>query len=909
MKKMFTINALIAITLALSLTVSARQNRPSRVHLPIEDRSNECMITHEETIGMKVEPTTLGNIALRSTQTVNDAGDKILVFADYTYDSDSHMTQKNEYTFDSMNRQTSMVTYIRNDYSQDWMWDREDMICSYKMERTLSTAGYATYYESYDLDWSTGKLKGTSKYFREFNDRPGVENFITMTEYLVWNDSTDNWVEDYKYNYEYEFSGNEMFLLGYTWSWDESTKTWTKSTTNKYTVKYVFQNNYWFETESKDYSLINDVWVCEWEYTAVPNISTKSNQSEIYKTYVNDQLVNDEKYVYTYTATGRNSLTEYYRWKDNAWGLLNKYVYEYSTPDSVVSQTNYRTPAYYQYYGYTQPNLCIGQTLYPYQKYISKSNPAVFTEMSYVYNWDNTTCNWEPGGSKIIYTLDASGKNPLTLTQCTNYTTTDWINCELTTYSYYPNGKVKETILSTDGYPEQQKSVYAYLADSLLTRIDYYIGEDYNSDGLISEWEWVGNGYKEYLLKYNRAFDTDSVHITVQKPGMLALYNLEKVSQLKVTGPIRCEDLKYIAELSWNSLLTADLSDATIEGDTLYEDCFGKIGLNTLILPKNLLAIGSSAIYNSNYDDYYEGYENGDFNLTTLIIYPSVEFIAKGGIQAMQLKNITIKSDLLQSAFDYDINIPGIIDVYKTTLKSVTFNDLSGKIKDAVCYNMPYLKSVTVLDGVSEIGNNAFKSCGMLSSIQLPPTTLRKIGYNAFWGCNELTSLAIPEGTTSIDYSAFWGCSGVTSINMPSTLSYIAQNAFWGCSAVSNMNVVASVPPALGNNALIGIPRSASLVVPPSGFEAYKSAPQWKEFYIVKSGLTVNDPNSILLLGTNNQLQLQNIPENSSVQVFNMAGVKLIDLSNPGTNITLDLAEGLYLVKIGDLRFKTVVQK
>ncbi len=907
MKKTLTLHVLIAFLLAVSISASARQNKPDLPPSKSQGTLVENKVYTNESIFEKVEPSTVSKPALRSTQTVGEVDGRLLLYSEHMYDGNGNLSQITDYTYDALYRQTSMTTYVRNDYSEDWMYDREGMICSYKMNRTISTPGYVTFYESYTLDWTTGKLKGDSKYYRTFNELPEIENYDLSYESYNWNDTIDAWVGDYKYTCDYTYFGNNLLEEDFYWDRDESTKSWNKNYDNKYTFNYLHENNFWYTIQSKDYKLIDGVYQCTYESTSVPNIATNSYLSTTTKTLTNNVLENESKSIYSYTTTGRNLLMDYYRWKDNDWKLLIKYVYDYTSPDSICTQTNYKTPAYYQFYGNTQPTLCAGQTMNAYRRYITKNNPVVGTEFSYNYSWDNNNCKWIPGGAKFLYTLDAIGKHPISYINCSTYNNVDWTNCSLKTTNYYPDGKIKETIQWTDGSINQQKSVYIYDESNYLTKIVYYYSYDWNNDGIIDSTEWYGNGYKDYIRKFSIGFDTDSVHLTVQNAGSLSYYYLDNVKKLKITGPLSCEDLSYIAKSSWSKLQTADLSEATIEGDTLREDCFGKIGLNTLILPNNLVAIEKGAISNSNYYDE-EDYDYLFYGLRTLVINPTLQYLARGGIEAMTLNNLSIRSDLLNNLFDFEMDIPGIIDVYKTTLKHITLNDLSGKIKDAVCYNMPYLESATILDGASEIGNNAFKSCGMLSNVSLPPSTLRKIGHNAFWGCNELTSLTIPEGTTTIDYSAFWGCSGINFIQMPSTLTSIAQNAFWGCSAVGTMNVNAATPPLLGNNALVGIPRTASLIVPPSGFDAYKLAPQWKEFYLVKSGLIVSDPNTIQVYGTNNQLQLQNIPAKTSVQIFNITGLKVIDLVNPVNAVTLNLQPGIYLVKIGDQRFKTVVQ-
>ena len=73
------------------------------------------------------------------------------------------------------------------------------------------------------------------------------------------------------------------------------------------------------------------------------------------------------------------------------------------------------------------------------------------------------------------------------------------------------------------------------------------------------------------------------------------------------------------------------------------------------------------------------------------------------------------------------------------------------------------LTEVTILEGVTTIGDYAFQDCTSLSEVTIP-TTVTEIGSCAFQGCSSLDKVTIPEGVTTIGDSAFSYCENLTSV-------------------------------------------------------------------------------------------------------------------------------------------------
>lgn len=124
------------------------------------------------------------------------------------------------------------------------------------------------------------------------------------------------------------------------------------------------------------------------------------------------------------------------------------------------------------------------------------------------------------------------------------------------------------------------------------------------------------------------------------------------------------------------------------------------------------------------------------------------------------------------------------------------------------------IASITISDGVTSIGDNAFHSC-CAESIDLQCTSLVSIGKNAFSRCTMLTSIFIPESVQSIGSEAFSLCEGLSMVELPTTLTKIPDGIFTDCALLDSITIPDTVT-EIGANAfskctefsLTGLPSS-----------------------------------------------------------------------------------------------------
>ena len=86
-----------------------------------------------------------------------------------------------------------------------------------------------------------------------------------------------------------------------------------------------------------------------------------------------------------------------------------------------------------------------------------------------------------------------------------------------------------------------------------------------------------------------------------------------------------------------------------------------------------------------------------------------------------------------------------------------------------------WFETVTVPEGVRDLGDWAFGRCQHLTSISLPES-LKKIGAYEFWYDDSLTEVVVPDGVEEIGEGAFAYCHALTDLTLPASLTGISDN-------------------------------------------------------------------------------------------------------------------------------------
>ena len=97
-----------------------------------------------------------------------------------------------------------------------------------------------------------------------------------------------------------------------------------------------------------------------------------------------------------------------------------------------------------------------------------------------------------------------------------------------------------------------------------------------------------------------------------------------------------------------------------------------------------------------------------------------------------------------------------------------------------------YIKRVVMQQGVTSIGNYAFKGCSNLASVTIP-SSVTSIGWRAFENCTALTFMTIPESVTYINGEVFSNCVRLARVTIPKSVTEISSKAFYYCDSLTDV--------------------------------------------------------------------------------------------------------------------------
>ena len=339
------------------------------------------------------------------------------------------------------------------------------------------------------------------------------------------------------------------------------------------------------------------------------------------------------------------------------------------------------------------------------------------------------------------------------------------------------------------------------------------------------------------------------------------------------------------------------------------------LNLTTVIIPNSVTTIGGSA-FNSDEINFYCAPASKPANWNNLwnnnkgIVHWGVSFVKDNmaflidGDAATLAKYcgtdtvVTIPASVTYNGVEYAVTAIGDEAFYIDTVVNI-----SGQ---TFLNHYGYLKSITIPNSVTKIGDRAFYACFKLNELTIPntvavigdeafglvkhvvysgsaegepwgaisvngivdgdfvfsnqtktelvayignggsvtiPNTVTAIGGGAFFYCDGMIQLTIPSSVTEIGEQTFFFCNGLTSLSIPNSVTNIGERSFSFCTNLTSANLPNSLT-SIGVSVFSDCYKLASVVIPNSVTSIGEEA-----FAYCESLTSVNIPTSVTSIG------------------------------------------------------------
>lgn len=216
----------------------------------------------------------------------------------------------------------------------------------------------------------------------------------------------------------------------------------------------------------------------------------------------------------------------------------------------------------------------------------------------------------------------------------------------------------------------------------------------------------------------------------------------------------------HISEINYNAIRCADL---TLPDFAPFS--FGNMAYGTYVYPAD----------DPDYpDSYWSAYDIRTVNIGASVErIPDYMFYGMGG--TLEQADLTRR--------------PYKITTTKEGLTTVNFLGVPKEIGNQAFRGCRVLRSIEIPQGVESLGQALFANCDTLASISLPDH-MEEIPAYFFMNCKELSDFAFPSQVKSINFEAFKNCSKMTDLNnLPTGLKVIGPSAFRACQFITNVNL------------------------------------------------------------------------------------------------------------------------
>ncbi|MBQ9457733.1 MAG: leucine-rich repeat domain-containing protein [Bacilli bacterium] len=181
----------------------------------------------------------------------------------------------------------------------------------------------------------------------------------------------------------------------------------------------------------------------------------------------------------------------------------------------------------------------------------------------------------------------------------------------------------------------------------------------------------------------------------------------------------------------------------------------------------------------------------GDTALASLKLSSQLWRIPELAFNGTAISSVTLGKEVREierHAFSFCPNLTTIEvsseNPYYTTQDGVLF---SKDMTELAVYPTGREGAYEIPDTVTSLGITAFEGAMALTSVKL--SAIPSLAERSFFRCENLTSVTIPEGVVNIGTDAFYGCYSLPSVVFPSTLESIGNWAFMHCTSLTSIRL------------------------------------------------------------------------------------------------------------------------
>ena len=318
-----------------------------------------------------------------------------------------------------------------------------------------------------------------------------------------------------------------------------------------------------------------------------------------------------------------------------------------------------------------------------------------------------------------------------------------------------------------------------------------------------------------------------SIPSTVTSIGTSAFDGCTALTNLEGFADTNIDTIEYGLFRGCSALESIVIPDSvTVIGTSAFQEC---TSLTNVTLPEGLLEIQGTAFRNCSLltsitlPDGIQKIGSGTFYGCTSFTYFTIpDSIILIGSQAFDMcDNLIYNSDGYGQYLGNTLHpCLCLIASYNPPSESFIFNEYCKIIYNSVFNGWTQLSSITLPDGLTDIGSSAFYGCTGLASITFANNLIR-IQSSAFYGCTGLATITTPASLKTIGSSAFRNChftegitltegvedidnwafansldSDVANFTFPTSLTHIGSSVLSGCGDLWNVTI-----PFVGGNA------------------------------------------------------------------------------------------------------------